>query len=72
MISFFTCLGLLILSYFTLATFLPIDKIIGRFYPLFGICLLVMALGVSGGMFLQGYPIPEITFHNLHPSRLPI
>ncbi len=62
----------LIFLYYFLATFLPIDKIIGRFYPLFGICLLVMALGVSGGMFLQGYAIPEITFHNLHPAHLPI
>lgn len=62
----------LIFLYYFLATFLPIDKIIGRFYPLFGICLLLMALGVSCGMFLQGYSIPEITFHNLHPSHLPI
>lgn len=62
----------LIFLYYFLATFLPIDKIIGRFYPLFGICLLVMALGVSSGMFLQGYHIPEITLHNLHPSHLPI
>lgn len=62
----------LIFLYYFMATFLPIDKIIGRVYPFFGICLLVMALGVSGGMLMQGYHIPEISFHNLHPSHLPI
>ena len=62
----------LIFLYYFLATFLPIDKIIGRFYPVFGICLVLMALGVSGGMLVQGYHIPEITLHNLHPDHLPI
>lgn len=62
----------LVFLYYFLATFLPIDKIIGKIYPLFGICLLLMALGVSGGLFMQGYHIPEVTFHNLHPSHLPI
>ncbi len=62
----------LIFLYYFLATFLPIDKIIGKVYPLFGICLLLMALGVSCGIFLQGYSIPEITLHNLHPAHLPI
>ncbi len=62
----------LIFFYYFLATFLPIDKIIGKVYPLFGICLLLMAAGVSTGMFLHGYRIPEISFHNLHPSHLPV
>ena len=62
----------LIFMYYFFATFLPIDKIIGQIYPLFGICLIVMALGVTGGMFAQGYKIPEITLQNLHPDHLPI
>ncbi len=62
----------LIFFYYFMATFLPIDKIIGRVYPLFGICLIVMALGVTGGMFVQGYHIPEITLRNLHPAHLPV
>lgn len=62
----------LIFLYYFLATFLPIDKIIGRVYPLFGICLIVMALGVTGGMFAQGYSVPEINLQNLHPNHLPI
>ena len=62
----------IIFLYYFLATFLPIDKIIGKVYPFFGICLLLMALGVSGGIFMQGYHIPEIALHNLHPAHLPI
>ncbi len=62
----------IIFLYYFMATFLPIDKIIGKVYPFFGICLLLMAFGVSGGIFAQGYSISEITLHNLHPSHLPI
>ena len=39
-----------VLIYYFLATFLPIDKIIGRFYPIFSICLLVMAGGLLVGL----------------------
>ena len=42
-----------ILVYYFLATLLPIDKIIGRLYPLFGAALIVMCLGVGGGMVAQ-------------------
>jgi len=62
----------LIFLYYFMATFLPIDKIIGRVYPLFGICLILMALGVTGGMFVQGYKIPEIALQNFHPTHLPV
>lgn len=62
----------IIFMYYILATLLPIDKIIGKIYPIFGICLLIMAIGVSGGIIFGGYKIPEITFANLHPSNLPI
>ena len=34
-----------IMVYYLIATFLPIDKIIGKLYPVFGICLIIMALG---------------------------
>ena len=43
-----------ILIYYLCATFLPIDKIIGKLYPIFGICLIIMALGVAGGIIIQG------------------
>ncbi|MDD7769859.1 carbon starvation CstA family protein, partial [Suipraeoptans intestinalis] len=34
---------IIILVYYFLATMLPIDKIIGKLYPIFGICLIIMA-----------------------------
>ncbi|AWZ47395.1 carbon starvation CstA family protein [Hathewaya limosa] len=61
-----------IFLYYLLATMVPIDKLIGKIYPIFGICLLLMAVGVSGGIILKGYKIPEITLQNLHPDGLPI
>ena len=51
----------IILAYYFVATFISIDKIIGRIYPLFGICLIVMAVGVIVGIFTNpNYTIPEI------------
>ncbi|MBO6260425.1 MAG: carbon starvation protein A [Lachnospiraceae bacterium] len=61
-----------ILLYYILATLLPIDKIIGRLYPVFGVILIVMAVGILGGTVVGGYHIPEITLQDLHPDNLPI
>ncbi|MDF2889948.1 MAG: carbon starvation protein [Clostridia bacterium] len=61
-----------IFAYYILATMLPIDKLIGKIYPIFGMCLIIMAVGVSGGIIFGGYHIPEITLANLHPKALPI
>lgn len=61
-----------IFAYYFLATVLPIDAVIGRLYPVFGIALVVMALGVGGGIVMGGYTIPEITLANLHPKGLPL
>ena len=61
-----------ILIYYVLATLLPIDKVIGRLYPVFGIVLLMMAFGILGGTLFGGYTLPEISFENLHPDGLPI
>ena len=36
-----------ILVYYVLATLLPIDKLIGKLYPIFGTVLLLMAVGLS-------------------------
>lgn len=65
----------IILAYYFIATFLSIDKIIGRIYPLFGICLIVMAVGVIFGIFTNAdYTIPEIwsNFTNMHPDGRPV
>ena len=62
-----------ILIYYVLATLLPIDKVIGKLYPIFGVILIIMALSIAGGMiFLPQYTIPEITLKNLNPDNLPI
>ncbi|HYK74609.1 MAG TPA: carbon starvation CstA family protein [Pseudoneobacillus sp.] len=61
-----------IFVYYILATLLPIDKIIGRFYPFFGALLLISAVGVGGGLVITGAPIPELSFTNFHPDNLPI
>ena len=65
---------ILILVYYFIATFLSIDKLIGKIYPVFGICLIVMAVGVALGIFTKGYEIPEIWshFYNMHPQGTPI
>ena len=63
---------IVILLYYVLATLLPIDKLIGKLYPVFGIILIVMAASVLGGMIFGGYSIPEITLRDLHPQGLPV
>ena len=65
----------IILFYYFIATLLPIDKIVGRVYPIFGIALVLMALGLMGALLFGDYNIPEMnTFHNfqLNPEKLPI
>lgn len=65
----------IILLYYFIATFISIDKIIGKVYPLFGICLIIMAVGVAFGIFTHSeYVIPEIwtNFANMHPKGTPV
>ena len=49
-----------IFVYYVIATLLPIDKIIGRVYPLFAIALLVMAAGLLVGLFVKMPHLPEL------------
>lgn len=51
----------IILAYYFIATLLPIDKIIGKVYPLFGIALVAMAVGLLGAVMVGDYTIPELT-----------
>ncbi|MGO4906244.1 carbon starvation CstA family protein [Flavobacterium sp. W20_MBD1_R3] len=62
---------LLIFIYYIIATLLPIDKVIGKIYPVLGFLLLLSALGICIGMFMFGNPIPELTLENLHPKGIP-
>ena len=66
---------IIILVYYFIATFISIDAIIGKIYPVFGICLIIMAVGVIIGIFTNpAYTIPELwsNFHSMHPSGTPI
>ncbi len=63
---------IVIIVYYVLATLLPIDKVIGKLYPVFGVVLICMALGILGGIIAGGYTVPEITFASLHPEGLPV
>ncbi|WP_339146379.1 MULTISPECIES: carbon starvation protein A [unclassified Sutcliffiella] len=63
---------LVIFIYYIFATMLPIDKVIGRLYPIFGALLLISALGVGASLIITGAPIPELSFTNMHPDNVPI
>lgn len=64
---FWSCL---IFVYYLLATLLPIDAVIGRVYPLFGVALLAMGVGVLYGVFAHSGWMPEWTdaFVCQHPK----
>lgn len=64
-----------IIVYYFIATILPIDKIIGKVYPIFGAALLFMALSFLVVLFSGEYSIPELTaIENMHlnSENLPI
>lgn len=65
----------IIFAYYFLATIVPIDKIIGRIYPIFGALLIIMAIGVTIGLFVykSGDFYSWCDFDvNPHPKGLPI
>ena len=49
-----------IFVYYIIATMLPIDKIIGRIYPVFAVALLFMAIALMVGLFVKSPDIPEL------------
>lgn len=66
--------AVVILIYYLMATLLPIDKLIGKLYPVFGVLLIIMAAAVIGGIVFSGgkYTIPELSLQNLHPQGTPV
>ncbi len=64
----------IIFLYFFLSTILPIDKIIGKIYPLLGAILVIGTVAVGVTLFTSGNGanIPELTLENMHPDNLPI
>lgn len=49
-----------IFIYYIIATMLPIDKIIGKVYPLFAFSLLFMAVALMIGLFIKMPNLPEL------------
>ncbi|MCM1177129.1 MAG: carbon starvation protein A [Clostridium sp.] len=65
-----------IILYYIVATVLPIDKVIGKIYPLFGAALLVMAAGITVAMLIGHFngslKMMELNVENLHPKGLSV
>lgn len=56
-----------IFIYFLIATVFPVDKIMGRVYPIFGALLLIMVVLMTGALILNpAYTIPEFTTEGLY------
>lgn len=55
----------LIFIYYILATLFPIDKIIGKIYPIFGLTMLIMAVGIFTMMLWNNLPVPELVPSNI-------
>lgn len=55
----------IILTYYILSTLLPIDKLISKIYPVFGIAMLLMAVGLLIALFSGDYQIPELVPANI-------
>ncbi|MDH7503349.1 MAG: carbon starvation CstA family protein [Verrucomicrobiota bacterium] len=62
---------IVIYVYYLLATLMPIDKIIGRFYPFLALALLIVVFGLGAALLVGQIPSPEFTLKNLHPNHLP-
>ena len=58
---------IVIFIYFLIATVFPVDKIMGKVYPIFGALLLIMAVLMTGGLLLNpSYSIPEFTTQGMY------
>lgn len=73
-----TVMVVIIFAYYILATIVPVDKIIGRFYPLFGALLIFMSVGLitaiafsSEHQVLGGFEVSDM-FANLNPNDMPL
>ena len=73
-----TTMVVIIFAYYILATIVPVDKIIGRFYPFFGALLIFMSVGLITAIgisdeheLLGGFEISHM-FTNMNPNDLPL
>ena len=67
--SVFVWVGI-IFAYYLIATLLPIDKLIGKIYPIFGFLLLGMALAIVAAFVVERPALPEVWdgLQNQHPD----
>ena len=65
---------IVILLYFIMATLFPIDKIIGKFYPVLGGMLILGTGLVLVGFVINGVNLQNLTLENfnIHPNKLPL
>lgn len=67
---------IVIFAYYMAATLLPIDKLIGKLYPLFGFALLFMAVGIMVMLYVHSDAMPEMWEqfynHKADPEANPI
>ena len=65
---------IIILLYFVLATLFPINKIIGKFYPILGLFLILGTGLILIGFFVKGVNLQNLTLENfnIHPENLPL
>lgn len=62
-----------IFIYFLIATLFPVDKIIGKIYPIFGGLFVIMTILIIGSLIINpGYSIPELTTQGLYLTDKPI
>jgi len=73
-----TSMVIAIFAYYIIATIVPVDKIIGRFYPLFGALLIFMSIGLITAVALSSehtvmgnFQVSDM-FFNLNPNDMPL
>ncbi|BCL71043.1 putative carbon starvation protein A [Vibrio nigripulchritudo ATCC 27043] len=73
-----TSMVVIIFAYYIIATVVPVDKIIGRFYPVFGALLIFMSVGLISAIALSdehtvmgGFEVTDM-FTNMNPNDLPL
>jgi carbon starvation protein CstA len=68
----FALIIIIIFLYYLASTLLPIDKIIGKFYPYIGALFIITTLMLLVYLIFSEIKIPEINLKNMHPQGLPI
>ncbi|NGO00291.1 carbon starvation protein A [Grimontia sp. S25] len=73
-----TSMVVIIFAYYIIATIVPVDKIIGRFYPFFGALLIFMSVGLMTAIgfsdehtVMGSFEVSDM-FSNLNPNDMPL